>query len=149
MESLTNLKAGALASIMAIGSVLANLFGGWDTDLQTLLIFMSIDYISGLVVAGVFKKSNKSESGALESRAGWKGIVKKCMTLLLVLMGNQLDIIMQVNYIRTGLIIAFLVDEGMSILENAGLMGMPMPEMLKNAFDILKKKEAVKEEVGR
>ena len=66
-----SIKAIILTSFGAVGSLIAGLLGGWDSSLQTLLIFMAIDYITGLIVAGVFHKSKKTESGALESRAGF------------------------------------------------------------------------------
>lgn len=66
-----------------IGSAIASFFGGWDAGLATLLIFMGLDYISGLIVAGVFKNSPKTDTGSLESKAGWKGLCRKCMTLIL------------------------------------------------------------------
>ena len=91
-----------------IGSAIAGIFGGWSSGLTTLLIFMAIDYISGLVVAGVFHASPKSETGALESRAGWKGLVRKGMTLLIVLIGCRLDMLLGLNYIRDALVIAFI-----------------------------------------
>ena len=56
------------------GSLIASLFGGWDAALVTLLIFMGIDYVTGLIVAGVFHASGKTATGALESHAGWKGL---------------------------------------------------------------------------
>lgn len=145
MESLTKIKTSIFTAIAIVGSVITGLLGGWDTALQTLLIFMLIDYVSGLVLAGVFKKSTKSDTGALESRAGWKGVCKKGMTLLFVLMGTQLDVLLNVGYIRYGLIIAFIVDEGMSIIENAGLMGIPLPDAITNALDILRKQKDVRE----
>ena len=141
MESLTNIKASVFAILAVAGSIITKFLGGWDMALQALLIFMLIDYITGLVVAGVFKKSSKTDTGALESRAGFKGIVKKIMTLLLVVMGYQLDLLLDVDYLRTGLIIAFIVDEGMSVIENIGLMGIPLPDILIKAFDMLQKNE--------
>lgn len=75
------LKDGICAGIGIIGSTIAALFGGWDAALVTLVIFMAVDYITGLLVAGVFHRSGKSESGALESHAGWKGLLKKGVTL--------------------------------------------------------------------
>ncbi len=123
-----------------IGSAIASFFGGWSAGLTTLLIFMAIDYISGLVVAGVFHCSPKSEGGALESRAGWKGLVRKGMTLLIVLIGCRLDILLGVNYIRDALVIAFCVNELLSVIENAGLMGVPIPKALENAIELLKEK---------
>ena len=67
------------------GSLIASLFGGWTASLTTLLIFMGIDYITGLVVAGVFHKSPKTKTGALESRAGFKGLIRKLTILFFVL----------------------------------------------------------------
>ncbi|WP_290395685.1 phage holin family protein, partial [uncultured Duncaniella sp.] len=68
------MKIKLLTLIGAVGGLVASVFGGWDASLTTLLIFMGIDYITGVVVAGVFKTSEKTENGALESRAGWKGL---------------------------------------------------------------------------
>ena len=128
-----------LCGIMGlIGGAVASAFGGWSAGLTTLLIFMAIDYLSGLIVAGVFHKSPKSEGGALESRAGWKGLVRKGMTLLIVLVGCRLDILLGVTYIRDALVVAFCANELISITENAGLMGVPIPEALKEAIDLLK-----------
>ena len=120
-----------------VGGTLAMLLGGWDASLMTLLIFMGIDYVSGLVVAGVFHKSKKSENGALESKAGWKGLAKKAMTLLFVLIAHQLDVVIGVAYIRDAVIIGFIANELISIVENAGLMGVPLPVVVKKAIDIL------------
>ena len=124
-----------IAGVM--GGTLAMLLGGWDASLMTLLIFMGIDYVSGLVVAGVFHKSKKSENGALESKAGWKGLAKKAMTLLFVLIAHQLDVVIGVAYIRDAVIIGFIANELISIVENAGLMGVPLPVVVKKAIDIL------------
>lgn len=79
------MKNRICTAIGVVGSFIASLFGGWDAALVTLIMFMCIDYVSGLIVAGVFHKSQKSETGALESKAGWKGLCRKCMTLLFVL----------------------------------------------------------------
>lgn len=119
------------------GGLLASLFGGWDGALVTLLLFMGIDYLSGMVVAGVFHRSAKSNSGALESRAGWKGLCKKGMTLLFVLIAHRLDLAIGVSYIRDAVIIGFIANELISITENAGLMGLPLPAVLVKAIDIL------------
>ena len=122
------------------GSIIARLFGGWDDALVTLLIFMLIDYVSGLVVAGVFKKSPKTDTGALESKAGWKGICRKGMTLLFVLIAYRLDLTIGTNYIRNAVIIAFIANETISLVENAGLMGVPLPAVITKAIDVLQKK---------
>lgn len=132
-----NIKEGICTGIGVIGSIIASTFGGWDTGLVTLLIFMGIDYFSGLVVAGVFHKSNKTESGALESKAGWKGLCRKCMTLLFVLIAYRLDLAIGVDYIRNAVIIGFMANELISIVENAGLMGLPLPDAINKAIDVL------------
>lgn len=123
-----------------IGGFIANAFGGWSAALTTLLIFMGVDYLSGLILAGVFHASPKSEDGTLESYAGWKGLVRKGMTLLIVLIGARLDMLLGVSYIRDAMVIAFCVNELLSIIENMGLMGVPMPEILTNAIEMLKSK---------
>lgn len=128
-----------------IGSAIASLFGGWDAGLATLLIFMAIDYMSGLIVAGVFHTSNKTNSGSLESRAGWKGLCRKCMTLLFVLVAYRLDLVIGTNYIRDAVIIAFIANETISLVENAGLMGLPLPAVITKAIDVLQKKVEVNE----
>lgn len=124
--------------IGVIGGWIATLFGGWDAGMVTLIIFMIIDYIAGLVVAGIFKASKKSASGALESRAGWKGLCRKCLTLLFVLIAYRLDLLLNINYIRNAVIIGFCANELISLVENAGLMGVPLPSVIKKAIDILK-----------
>lgn len=123
-----------------IGSLFAALFGGWDTSVITLVIFMAIDYITGLIVAGVFHKSQKSETGALESHAGWKGLCKKGVTLLVVLIACRLDILIGTSFIRDMVVIAYIVNEALSIIENAGLMGIPIPSAVTKAIEVLKNK---------
>ncbi|MDY2855375.1 MAG: phage holin family protein [Oliverpabstia sp.] len=122
-----------------VGGFIASLFGGWSTGLVTLLIFMSIDYLSGLIVAGVFHNSPKTGTGTLESRAGWKGLCRKCMTLLFVLIAYRLDLELSTNYIRDAVIIGFMANELISIVENAGLMGIPLPPVVTKAIDVLTK----------
>lgn len=129
----------------AVGSFIASLFGGWDTGIGTLVLFMVIDFFSGLAVAGIFKRSTKTETGALESKAGFKGLCRKCMTLLFVLIAYRLDLAIGTNYIRDMVIIGFIANELISIVENAGLMGLPLPAVLIKAIDVLKKKAEVTE----
>ena len=124
----------------AVGGFIESAFGGFDAAMITLLIFMTADYITGLLVAGVFHASPKSETGALESKAGFKGLVRKGMTLLFVLIACRLDMILGVNYIRDAVCIAFIVNELISIVENGGLMGVPIPEPIMDAIEVLKKK---------
>lgn len=123
-----------------VGSAIASIYGGWTAALTTLMIFMTIDYITGLIVAGVFHKSPKTSTGALESRAGWKGLCRKGMVLLLVLVAHRLDLAIGTAYVKDAVCIAFIANEAISILENAGLMGLPIPAGIINAIDILKQK---------
>nr|DAZ25677.1 MAG TPA: holin [Caudoviricetes sp.] len=119
-----------------VGSFVAWLFGGWDTALATLLIFMAVDYVTGLIVAA----AGKSPKGKLSSKIGWRGLAKKCVVLLLVLVAAQLDVVLGMDYVRAGVCVAFLCNEVISILENAGLMGVPLPAALKNAVELLQSK---------
>lgn len=135
------MKNAICTAVGLVGGFIASVFGGWDAALTTLILFMVIDYLSGLIVAGVFHNSGKSETGALESLAGWKGLCRKCMTLLFVLIAYRLDLAIGVNYIRDTVIIGFVANELLSIIENAGLMGLPLPEAITQAIDILKKKK--------
>ena len=124
-----------------IGSTLASLLGGWDMALQTLIIFMTIDYVTGLMVAGIFNKSTKTKHGALESVAGWKGLCRKGVALLIVLIACRLDLLTGANLIRDAVVIAYCTNEAISIIENAGLMGVPIPTRLRKAIEALKSKE--------
>lgn len=128
------------AAIGALGGWLSWLCGGFGDAMLALIVFMALDYATGLIVAGVFHRSAKSETGALESKAGWKGICRKGMTLVIVMMAALLDRLMGTAYIRDAVIIGFIFNECLSILENAGLMGVSYPKALKNALDLLNEK---------
>ncbi len=134
------MKDGICTAIGVVGSTIASFFGGFDAALITLLIFMGVDYATGLIVAGVFHKSEKTENGALESRAGWKGLCRKGVSLLVVLVACRLDMIMGSNFIRDATVIAFIANETISIIENAGLMGVPISSVITKAIEVLKKK---------
>ena len=124
-----------------IGSAISGFFGGWTQACQTLVILMAIDYVSGIAVAGIFKRSSKTESGALSSKYCWEGLAKKIMTLIFVGIGYQVDLLIGTTYIKDCICISFITNELISIIENAGLMGIPIPKVLSNAVDVLKVKE--------
>lgn len=140
------MKESICAIIGVAGSCVAAIFGGWNAAMTTLLIFMAIDYVSGIVCAGVFHASNKTDSGKLESKAGWKGLCRKCMTFLFVLIACRLDLLIGASYIKDAVCIAFIVNETISIVENAGLMGLPIPKVITNAIELLKSKAKEAEE---
>ena len=130
---------GMLCTLVGVlGGAVAKLLGGWTSDMITLLIFMALDFATGLLVAGVFKNSNKSDTGALNSKAGWKGLCKKCITLFFVIIAHRLDIELGTDYIRTSAIFGFIANEAVSIVENAGLMGVPLPKIIIKAIEVLK-----------
>ena len=133
-----------------VGGIVAALFGGWTEGLLVLVILMGIDYFSGLVVAGVFHRSPKSAGGGLESRAGLKGLMRKIFVLALVAVAHLIDRLIGTNYVRDAAAVAFCLNEVISILENAGLMGIPIPKVVRRAIDVLRNKagEDVEEDAG-
>lgn len=135
------MKTTILAITGVIGGVISMLFGGWSAAMTTLAICMAIDYITGFAVAAVFKKSPKSETGALESRAGFKGLCRKGAILLMVLIAHRLDLALGTAFIKDGVITAYILNDVVSIIENVGLMGLPMPNVLTKAIDMLKAEE--------
>lgn len=128
-------------TIGMVGGAISTVFGGWSAALMVLLICMAVDYITGLVVAGVFHASPNSPNGGLESRAGLKGLLRKGATLLIVLIAHCLDVLLSTAYIREAVVIAFCANEILSIIENAGLMGVPIPKVLTKAIDVLRSKD--------
>lgn len=138
---MNDIKVFVCTFLGAVGGIAAQIFGGWSEDMVTLIIFMTVDFITGLIVAGVFKASGKSETGALNSKVSFKGLCKKCVMLLFVLIAHRLDMILGCDYIRAATVIGFIINEIISIVENAGLMGIPLPEVITKAIEILKNKK--------
>lgn len=137
---INHFKLGICTATGAVGSFMVSLFGGWSADMTTLLIFMGIDLLTGWLLAGVFKKSSKTQNGALESKASFRGLCKKCGILLCVLVSYRLDLALGTTYIKTAVVIGFMVNELISLVENIGLMGVPMPPQLTKAIELLKNK---------
>ena len=128
------------SALGVVGGAIAAAFGGWGAGMTTLCIFMAVDYVTGLLVAGVFHASKKSESGRLDSRAGFKGLLRKGVILLIVLIAARLDILLNTTIVRDAVVIAFCANEAISIIENAGLMGIPIPAALRRAIEALDQK---------
>lgn len=141
---LTDTKAVLMGGAAVAGGAISQAFGGWDSAMMTLLIFMAIDYLSGLIVAGVFHSSDKSETGTLNSAACWQGLLKKSMTLVIVLVAARLDIVLGTAFVRDAVVIAYIVNETISIIENAGLMGLPVPDVIMSAIEQLQGKNEQK-----
>lgn len=115
-----------------IGAFLGALIGELDGLLIALIIFMTVDYITGVLAAIVKKKLN--------SEIGYTGILKKCAMLLVVIIGNVIDtlVIKNGSACRTAVILFYLSNEGISIIENYCHMGLPFPEKLKKVLEQLK-----------
>ena len=124
-----------------VGSAAAWVFGGWDAALLALVICMAIDYISGSTVALVFHKSRKSATGAYNSAYGLKGLCKKGLMLLFVVVAVQADRLLGADYVRDAVCIGFCVNEILSIVENLGLAGVPLPKAVTNALEQLQEKK--------
>lgn len=127
--------------IGVVGAYCTYFLGGADTVLVVLSIIMAVDYITGLVVAVVFHKSPKTESGGANSMIGFKGICKKVVMLCIVGVAHMLDLALGMDVFRTGVVYAFIANETISVIENAGCMGIPIPNTLMKAIDILTEKE--------
>ena len=132
-------------AVTGVCAALGGMFGGLDTLFWALLTCSIIDYFTGMVVAVVFKNSPKTETGGAQSKAGFKGLVKKVFIYALIIVVVKIDIVVGANgFLRNAVIIGFMVNEVLSIIENAGLMGIKIPAALTNAVDILKQKSEEK-----
>ncbi|MFV0497180.1 MAG: holin family protein [Candidatus Fimivivens sp.] len=136
-----NTKIMVNTVIGLIGAGITAALGGWDMALRTLFGFMAADYITGLIVAGVFKRSAKTAGGRLSSAAGLQGLFKKGGMLLLVYIACRLDAMTGTDYMRDAAVIALVLNEAVSITENLGLMGVPIPGVIIKAIEVLKTKE--------
>ena len=125
-----------------LGAALCWAFGGWDAAMVALLTCMAVDYLSGSIVALVFHKSTKTESGAYNSAYGLKGLCKKGLMLLFVLVAVQIDRLLGTAYVRDAVCIGFCANEILSIVENLGLAGIPMPEAVTKAMEQLQHKKS-------
>ncbi|MGN0598639.1 MAG: holin family protein [Oscillospiraceae bacterium] len=139
MDAVT-IKNAVLGFIAAAGSFIANALGGWDAALTVLIGMMVADYVTGVLVALIWHRSNKTDDGTLSSKAGFKGLCKKGVIILIVWLAVLLDDAMGTNYVRTAVILFFIGNEGISLLENVGLMGVPYPQFLKKALQALRDK---------
>jgi len=128
-----------LKTLAAIGGAIAGLFGGWDIMLKVLVVVMVIDYITGWIVA-ILGNSVKTETGHLDSNIAWKGLLKKGLALLVVLLGALLDKAVGQSVFRNMIVWFYIANEGLSILENLALAGVPFPTGMKNLLEQMKSK---------
>jgi len=140
MNNAIAIKNSILAGASVVGTLLANSLGGWDAALKLLVGMMAVDFIMGFLLAAFWQNSNKSDSGALSSKAGFKGICKKGVILFVVWIGTMLDSATGATYIRTAIVMFYIGNEGISIIENLGLMGVPYPPAMKKALEAMRDK---------
>lgn len=125
--------------VAGAGAITGFLYGGWDTLLQVLLIFVIVDYLTGVIAGGT--------NGKLSSKVGFRGILKKVMIFVIVAVAHWVDIVVgsatgeEIAIFRDATIFFYVANELLSIIENAGEMGVPIPEKLMNAVEILKEKK--------
>lgn len=131
-----------LKFLAGIAGAVCGLFGEWTTTLTILVVVMAVDYISGVIVAAC-GRSPKTDAGGLSSKVGFIGIAKKGFIMLLVLLATMLDraIGNESMVFQTSLVFYYIANEGLSVLENAALMGIPFPEKIKKALETLRDHE--------
>lgn len=137
MKAMLFLILAALGSICS--GILSALFGGWNNPMTVLLIMIGLDYITGLIVA-YLGKSPHTEGGGLSSAVGLKGLLRKFVMIVVVAAAYQLDRAIGTNYIRDAVAIFFIANEALSLVENAGLMGIPIPRIILTGIEVLKGK---------
>lgn len=127
-----NFVEAAQFAFAALGGALGAVLGGWDGFLYALIVFVVVDYLTGVMVAVLNKE--------LSSSVGFHGIFKKIVIFALVAVGHIIDanVIQEGRVIRTAVIFFYLSNEGISILENASLIGLPVPQKLKDVLEQLK-----------
>ncbi len=127
------------AAMISAGVVLSAIFGGWDGAMTTLCVFILIDYLAGIVLAAVFHRSKHTVTGTLDSRAGLTGLFRKAGMMLVVIVAVRLDMLCGLDgVLRSGTIYALIANEALSIIENLGLMGVPLPAALRSAIERLR-----------
>ena len=131
-----------MAVVGGIGGLFTMAFGGWSTGLVTVIMLMCFDLLTGgFIIPVVFKRSPKTETGGIQSNAFGKGVCRKLYKILLISVAYRLDVMFGINYLKDTFIIAFTFEETLSLVENAALMGMPLPAVITNTLDVLKNKK--------
>ena len=131
--------------IAAIGGAIASFFVTMPPLVWILIAVMSIDYVTGLI-CGAMGKSKKTETGYLASHEAWKGLMKKALILLVVLLSNLLDIAVSngagitFEAVMGATCLWFIASEGLSVLENVASMGVPVPKILLKLLEIMREK---------
>ena len=128
--------------IAGIAGAVAGLFGEWTVTLTILVVMMATDYISGWIVAAC-GRSPKTEGGGLSSKVGFIGIAKKALIMLMVLVATMLDRAIggDTSIFQSSIVLYYIANEGLSILENADLLGVKFPAKIKKMLETMRENE--------
>lgn len=113
-------------------------FGEWNSAMTTLLIFMTMDYLACMVIKKLYKCDTKAKN--LKCKTGWKGISKKCMLIVFIMAAHRIDLLMTTQYIRNIVVVAFITNELLSLIESAKMMGIRVPQIFMTTIEILREK---------
>lgn len=135
--------------VAAVGGMIVGMFGGWTTGSKVLVILMVVDYITGIFCA-LAGHSTKTESGHFWSQVAFLGLLKKFMIMVVILVAAKLDSVLGggsaasgaegVVLFRSAAEFFYIASEGLSIVENAGLLGVPVPKGVQQALEVLREK---------
>ena len=141
MNNMTIWERAAEAAA-ALGGLIVGLYGGWSASLSVLVVFMCADYILGVACA-LARKSQKTEGGGFLSKVAFIGLLKKAVIMLVVMLAVQLDqLVGQSATFETGAVFFYIANEGLSIVENAALLGVPVPKPLRDSLEVLRNKHS-------
>lgn len=138
MEKINTFRWLCCSAFGFVGGAIASLLGGWTKDVETLVFLMAMDFITGVIVAFVFKKSSKTKSGAGSSKACFEGLLRKIAMLCCIAVLFKIDCYLNINYLKNMGVMAFIFNECVSLFENFGKMNVPFAKLFKNGFDVLR-----------
>lgn len=144
-QLLSTIWSNVVKGVVAISGFIMGKLGEWDMLMSVLVCCMGIDYILGVIVA-MIGKSGKTKGGGLSSNVGFKGILRKGVIMLMVLLASLVDVATGTdgNTFRTMACLFYITNEGISILENSALAGIPWPEKLKDALELMRNNGGMK-----
>lgn len=128
----TLLITGALSTIFGF---IISLMGGWSIFLETLFILILLDIITGILTC-MYKSSHHTRNGKFSSSEFYRGLLKKGMIIIVIIVANRFDLIFNFEYLTNIVIMFFIINEMMSIIENAGLIGLPLPKKLMDVLEV-------------
>lgn len=130
--------------LAALGGMIVGTFGGWTPGSRVLVILMAVDYFTGIACA-LAGHSSKTESGHFWSQVAFLGLLKKAMIMVVILVAAKLDSVLGgategAVLFRSAAEFFYIASEGLSIIENAGLLGVPIPKGIRQALEVLREK---------